>query len=80
MFAVYKGAGEHDVPTEIRCFPAELAALPHLVLHRLHLLHRGVAGVSGGWSTELQIWQVSGIPSFTTWNESSDALGSNLDV
>lgn len=58
MTAVHKGAGEPNMSAEIRRLFGAVAAVPHLVLHRVHLLHRGVTGFTGGWPTDHKIREV----------------------
>lgn len=57
--AVHKGAGEHDVSAEIRYRPGSVAAFSHLVLHRVHLLHRRTVGLAGRRTAHHKIWEVS---------------------
>lgn len=58
MTAVHKGAGEPNVSAEIRRLVGAVAAVSHLVLHRVHFLHRGGTGFTGGWPTDHKIWEV----------------------
>lgn len=43
---------------QIRRLPAGVAGVSHLVLHRVHLLHRGPTGITGGRAAHHQIWEV----------------------
>lgn len=46
------------MPAQIRRLPAGLAGVSHLVLHHLHLLHRGLAGIAVGCAAGRQAWEV----------------------
>lgn len=59
ILAVYKGAGEQNMPAEIWRLLGAVAGFSHLVLHYVYFLHRRVARVIGGWSTDHKIWEVS---------------------
>lgn len=56
--AVYQDAGGGGVRAQIRRLPAGVGGVPHLVLHRVRLLHRGPTGIAGGLAAHHQIWEV----------------------
>lgn len=56
--AVYNAVGERDQRAQIRRLAAGLAGFSHLVLHRVHLLHRGFTGIAGGLPAGHQLWEV----------------------
>lgn len=68
---VYKGAGEQNMSAEIQRLLGGVAAFPHLVLHCVHFLHRGVAGITGGCVAGHKIWKVSGNRKRDNFHQSS---------